>query len=357
MATKDEIKNKKYSVISLFSGCGGLDLGFTGGFSFLGKNYPRRNFEIIWANDIDENACQTFRKNFKKQIFWGDINGYLRANALPDHHADVVLGGFPCQDFSYAGKRMGFRNDRGRLYKSMVEVVRRVRPYIFVAENVKGLLTMDEGGAIKKVVRDFGALGYHVEYYLLKAANYGVPQTRERVLIIGARRLALPPFQTPPKHVLTKENWVTLKEAIGDLENLRAGAASNHYWSGAKKNNGQGNNLVSADKPGPTMRTEHHGNIEWHWNGKRRLSAREAARIQSFPDNFVFYPSTSSAYKQIGNAVPPVMAWHIAKAIENFLDRNLSHDLRQKRRPSGGRVSGVIGEIQALAIEGIKQTS
>jgi DNA (cytosine-5)-methyltransferase 1 len=107
------------------------------------------------------------------------------------------------------------------------------------------------------------------------------------------------------------------------LEKVDEGKIANHYWSKAKKNKGQGNSVVSADKPGPTMRTEHHGNIEYHWNGKRRLSAREAARIQSFPDDFIFYPSTSAAYKQIGNAVPPVLAWHVATAIEKFLDKHL----------------------------------
>ena len=108
-----------------------------------------------------------------------------------------------------------------------------------------------------------------------------------------------------------------------DLENLKEGEAANHFWSQAKKNKGQGNGTVSADKPGPTMRSEHHGNIEWHWNGKRRLSAREAARIQSFPDDFTFLPSTSAAYKQIGNAVAPVFGWHIARSVQNFLDENL----------------------------------
>jgi DNA (cytosine-5)-methyltransferase 1 len=113
---------------------------------------------------------------------------------------------------------------------------------------------------------------------------------------------------------------VTLREAIGDLEQLPEGAVPNHYWSKAKANKGQGNTTVDPDRPGPTMRAEHHGNIEWHWNGTRRLSAREAARIQSFPDDFAFAPSTSSAYRQIGNAVPPVLAWHIAKALGDQLE-------------------------------------
>ena len=159
----------------------------------------------------------------------------------------------------------------------------------------------------------------------MHAANYGVPQTRERVIIVGTIKGKLPKFENEdyPKELFSKENWIPLKKAIGDLEKLEEGGFDNHFWSKAKKNNGQGNNIVSALKPGPTMRTEHHGNIEYHYNGKRRLSAREAARIQSFPDDFIFFPSTSSAYKQVGNAVPPVMAWHIATAIQKFLDKNL----------------------------------
>ena len=323
------IKDNTYSVISLFAGCGGLDLGFTGNFDFLGKKFAKRNFNVVWANDIDESACVTFKNYFKHDIVCGDITKILDnkhetqlfEKKLPEK-VDIVLGGFPCQDFSHAGKRKGFSSKRGLLYQSMVEVVRRTKPLVFVAENVRGLLTMNGGEAIQTVVKDFENLGYNVVYRLLVAADYGVPQTRERVVIVGTRKDKLPPFEHP-KQILNEKNWISLREAIGDLEKIEEGAVANHYWSKAKKNKGQGNNAVSADNPGPTMRTEHHGNIEFHWNHKRRLSAREAARIQTFPDNFIFYPSTSAAYKQIGNAVPPVLAWHIATAIEKFLERHL----------------------------------
>jgi DNA (cytosine-5)-methyltransferase 1 len=125
---------------------------------------------------------------------------------------------------------------------------------------------------------------------------------------------------------------MSLDEAIGDLEYVDEGAEPNHYWSKAKKNKGQGNNAVRKNSPGPTMRAEHHGNIEFHWNETRRLSAREAARIQSFPDDFIFYPSTSSAYKQIGNAVPPVFAWFLAKGIERFLCAHLAEKKDAEQR-------------------------
>lgn len=318
---------KCFSVISLFSGCGGLDLGFVGGFEFLKKKYSKNRFKVIWANDIDESSCQTFANYFKHDVVCGDITQILSGKfsaklfdqPMPER-ADIVLGGFPCQDFSHAGKRKGFNSKRGLLYQSMAEVIKRTKPVLFVAENVRGLLTMNGGEAIQTIIKDFEELGYHVVYKLLMAADYGVPQMRERVIIVGTRKDKLPPFEHP-KPILDEKNWVSLKQAIGDLEQAEEGKIANHYWSKAKKNKGQGNSVVSADKPGPTMRTEHHGNIEYHWNGKRRLSAREAARIQSFPDDFIFYPSTSAAYKQIGNAVPPVLGWHIASVIQKFLDK------------------------------------
>jgi DNA (cytosine-5)-methyltransferase 1 len=183
---------------------------------------------------------------------------------------------------------------------------------------------MDNGKALETIIKDFSDLGYTVVYKLHHAADFGVPQSRERVVIVGTdKNRNLPAFEYPQPSY-TKENWVSLSEAIGDLANVQEGKIDNHYWSKAKMFKGtQGNSIVSKDKIGPTMRAEHHGNIEFHWNKKRRLSAREAARVQSFPDDFVFYPSTSSAYKQIGNAVPPVLGWYIAGAVENFLDKYL----------------------------------
>lgn len=318
-----------YSIVSLFSGCGGLDLGFKGEFDSLGKTYAKLDFNIEWANDSNEHACLTFKKYFGDHIVCGDINKILKKTNQPSlfdkplpKRADVVIGGFPCQDFSHAGKRLGFSNERGVLYKSMIEVVKRTSPYIFLAENVKGLLTLDNGEALKIIIRDFKKLGYNVVPKLYLAADYEVPQSRERLIIVGTKKDVLPPFEHP-KPILNERTWIPVEKAITDLVDKEEGYLSNHFWSKARKNNGQGNNKINRGKPGPTIRAEHHGNIEWLWNGKRRLSAREAARIQSFPDDFIFYPSTSSAYKQIGNAVPPVLGWHIAKKIQAFLDNNL----------------------------------
>lgn len=324
------MNKQKYTVVSLFAGCGGLDLGFLGGFEAFGKKYSTRNFDVVWANDFEKNACISFEKYFKKPIVCGDIVEILKGK-YPDllsahmpEKADIVIGGFPCQDFSLAGKRKGFGTKRGNLYQSMVETVKRLQPSLFIAENVKGLLSMNKGAAIETIKKDFAALGYSVEYKLFHVADYGVPQNRERVIIVGINNSKnLPPFIFPkPTH--EKESRLTVGEVIADLENIEEGGFPNHFWSKAKMFEGtQGNSVIAKNKIAPTMRSEHHGNIEWHWNKKRRLSAREAARIQSFPDDFIFYPSTSAAYKQIGNAVPPVFGWHIAKAVEDYLKKNL----------------------------------
>lgn len=313
------IKTREYHVLSLFAGCGGLDLGFRGEFTVGGNTYAKRMFNLIWSNDINKNACLTYQRYFHKEIVCGDIwkilEGTLSGVYPFPEHVDVVLGGFPCQDFSIAGKRQGFSSKRGTLYKSMVEVVKRTQPKIFIAENVKGLLSINKGRALEIIKEDFEALGYHVSHQLFHVADYGVPQNRERVIIVGVKTGSFI-FPKP-----TTSQHKTVYEAIRDLEDLDEGAVPNHWWSKAKRVPGsQGNLNIEKDKISPTMRAEHHGNIEFHWNGKRRLSAREAARIQTFPDDFIFYPSTSAAYKQIGNAVPPVFGWHLAKAVEEFLN-------------------------------------
>ena len=133
-----------------------------------------------------------------------------------------MLGGFPCQDFSHAGKRKGFNGREGLLFQSMAEVIKRTKPVLFVAENVRGLLTMNDGEAIQTIIKYFEKLDYHVVYKLLMAADYGVPQTRERVIIVGTRKDKLPAFEHP-KPILDKKNWISLKQAIGDLERAEEG--------------------------------------------------------------------------------------------------------------------------------------
>lgn len=298
------------SVISLFSGCGGLDLGFRGDFTAFGKHYARHPFDIVWANDLNAAACTTYKENLSDHIHCGDIWDCIEK--LPSH-ADVVIGGFPCQDISVNGKRAGVSGVRSGLYKAMVDVVGRLKPKVFVAENVRGLLLKYNTNSLQQVLSDFVELGYKVSYDLYLAADYGVPQMRQRVFIVGT--LAdVKPF-VPPPPVLLKAQWMSSKEAIGDLEGLEENAAFSHIWSRAEKSPDQGNRRIKAAQPADTIRAECHGNIQYHYQLPRRISMREAARFQSFPDDFTFLARLRETERMIGNAVPPVLAWYIAGAV------------------------------------------
>jgi DNA (cytosine-5)-methyltransferase 1 len=328
-------KTEKYSVVSLFSGCGGIDFGFKGGFNYLNKFYEKNNFDLIFANDIDKSACETYFHNFGHSPLNKDIRE-VKLDEIPK--ADIVLGGFPCQDFSLSGKRKGLNSQRGQLYLEMKRIVDYLKPKIFVAENVDGIRTSkhDDGSALEKILNDFRSIGYNVKYEVLNAADYEVPQTRIRVIIIGLRNDINSEIFFP-KSILSencKTNpWISSKIAIDDLwDKLDSSHINNHttrdyskakFYPGKKM---QGNYQIKAHKPSVTIRAEHHGNIEAHYrtnnlkdpenmNYWRRLSVRECARLQSFPDTFDYPVSVSKAYKQIGNAVPPVLGWHIARAV------------------------------------------
>jgi len=305
---------EKLSVVSLFSGCGGMDLGFRGGFSFLGKDYFSHNFEIVWANEINKSACETYEYNFQKEVQHGDI--WEKIDNLPSA-ADVMIGGFPYQDISVNGKGEGINGKRSGLYRAMVEAVARIQPKIFIAENVKSLLMRQHKQALETILHDFQSIGYKVSYKLHSVADYGVHQTREPVLITGTRSDMDVFFQ--PAGALTPDLHITAKEAIHDLIVINENKENNHIWSRAEKSPDQGSRRLRPDRPGYTIRAECHGNIQWHYELPRRISMREAARIQSFPDNFIFRAGLRETERQIGNAVPPVFAWHIADAVSKFL--------------------------------------
>ncbi|MDI9348615.1 MAG: DNA cytosine methyltransferase [Candidatus Symbiobacter sp.] len=311
---EDFIVKGKHSVVSLFSGCGGMDLGFLGGFDFLRKTYEKNNFDIIWANELNPTAIKTYQKNIGGNVFSGDI--WQQIDKLPPK-AEIVIGGFPCQDISVNGKGAGAFGNKSGLYRAMVEVVARIMPKIFVAENVKGLLMRHQTETLSIITNAFSDLGYNVTSHLLHAADYGVPQTRERVIIVGT----LPEIRkfVPPKPVLHPFEYITAEQAIGDLANLAEDETFNHIWSRAELSPDQGDRRLKHDRPGYTIRAECHGNIHWHYSLKRRISMREALRIQSFPDNFVIQAKLREAERQIGNAVPPVLAWHVAKSVETCL--------------------------------------
>lgn len=337
---------EKINVLSLFSGAGGMDLGFKGDFDFLNTHYSKQPFNFIFANDIFKQAADVYEVNFGHKVERRSISD-IDVSELPKENVDVVLGGFPCQSFSYSGKRGGLSDPRGQLYLQMIRVIEHYSPKIFVAENVDGIRNSrrdDKGkavdvSALDTILEAFDKAGYNVQYRVLNAADYGVPQSRRRVIILGVRKdLGTIDDMFYPKSIydqtgeLTGKKWISAKKGIDDLwDKINDPSVLNHthrdyskakFYPGKKM---QGNNRISSDKPAPTIRAEHHGNIEAHYRtyldnehdmaGWRRLSVREVARLQSFPDSFNFACSASSAYKMIGNAVPPVLGWHIGRAL------------------------------------------
>ena len=307
-------KVDRYSVVSLFSGCGGIDLGFVGGFRFGAEFFDHLPFEIVWANDIDSLACDTYAANL------GD--DHLRRGSIVDvldtipESTDVVIGGFPCQDVSINGRRIVAEGERTILYKYMVETIKRTNPKVFVAENVKGLLMSHGKSFFDQMLADFTVPGYTVAHKLYLAADHGVPQMRERIFIVGVKG------DQPFNHPEPLNGRMTAQEALRDLEQVDEDAELSHVWSKARRSPEQGNRHLKADKPATTIRAEHHGNVQWHYNQSRRISLREAARLQSFPDTFKFVCAMRATERQIVNAVPPVLAWHIANAVREYIDAN-----------------------------------
>ena len=405
------MKFESRKVLSLFSGCGGMDIGFEGGFTCLkdsinqnmhpswiaqenGKwaTVAETGFKTVFANDIKKEAKSAWVSYFKdrnrnaNEIYHvGSVVDLVKrhnngAQVFPEN-IDVVTGGFPCQDFSTAGKRLGFNSlkshsgekislgetnieNRGQLYIWMREVVGLVKPKIFIAENVKGLVSLEDAKEI--IEKDFSKAsneGYLViPTRVLQAANYGVPQSRERVIFYGFKKSALSdealqklsdvnkykefdPYPIPTHNYSINDvslyPFVTATQAICDLDEPNVSSdESQRKYSKAKLSKGQGNVEIKLDNVAPTIRSEHHGNIEFRRldiaNGgryvneiksglqERRLTVRECARLQTFPDEYQFVlksdrancsVSASEAYKLIGNAVPCVLAYNIAKTL------------------------------------------
>lgn len=205
-----------FRIVSLFSGAGGMDLGF-----------EKAGFDIVWANDFFKEAVESYKKNVNKNVVYGDITK-IDSSEIPDD-VDLVIGGFPCQGFSVANTKRSMKDERNFLYKEMLRVIRDKNPKFFVAENVKGLLSMEKGKVFEMIKKDFEALGYKVDARLLNAAEYGVPQARERLVIIGNRLGIDNPFPIPTHWVDSKQykskkglkDPVTVKETIGFLSNVK----------------------------------------------------------------------------------------------------------------------------------------
>lgn len=317
-------------VISLFSGAGGLDYGF-----------KKAGFKLVWANDIDGDAVATYRHNLKEHVLLGDVRK-VNPRDIPD--GDIVIGGFPCLGFTVArGKYRRPDDEHNFLYLEFLRILKAKQTDFFLIENVPGMVRGEEfRNLFSKMVKDFESAGYRVKYRELNAADYGVPQVRRRIIILGVRNDLDVELRYPePTHTGRNASalygprilpWVTLREAIGDLppepcEGEAGCPVPNHYGTKhrVKLNNYLGNRPLAWDEPAPTIlgRGSKTGGpvIHPHPNLHRRLTVRECARIQSFPDDFVFFGSPSSQYAQVGNAVPPLMAFRVAQAVMRSVGR------------------------------------
>lgn len=421
---RGNVKSKKketLNVLSLFSGCGGMDLGFEGGFSVLKSSVNEKlttnfiekklnngfvqlkktKFKTVFANDILSDARNAWVNHFLKK---GRDSDLFYTQSIVDlvklhqsgidvfpKNIDVVTGGFPCQDFSIAGKRNGLNSHkshngkiidemtpteetRGQLYMWMKQVIEITKPKIFIAENVKGLVNLEN---VKEIIqKDFSSAGENGYIVLnprvLHSANYGVPQSRERVIFIGIKKSELKesalaelekeiisdeynPYPKPTHSYTAKgenlKKFVELKELFSLLEEPEnTDDLSQRFYSKAKYMGAhcQGQTEIKPNGISPTIRAEHHGNIEFRRLSKenggkidyelskglieRRLTPRECALIQTFPPDYDFVienkngrkgsylVSPSQAYKIIGNAVPPLLAYNLAKRIEDIWD-------------------------------------
>lgn len=317
----------KLKVASLFSGCGGTDVGLLGDFEFLGKYYESNNMEIVYANDIESSACNIFEKNFSIKPDERDIRE-IKSEELPDF--DILTGGFPCQSFSIVAqnpKRLGVKDDRGKLFFEMCRILREKQPKCFIAENVKGILSANSKDAFPLIIKEFKDSGYDVSFKLLNSVNFGVPQKRERVIIVGFRNDLKIEFDIPDGLKNSKDNYVALKNVIDDWVNEKyffsERAIAGMMRKREKMNKGRAQDIT---KPCNTVGA-HLAKVSLNSTDPvlkigekyRRFTPREVARIQSFPENFQLVESESAQYRALGNAIPPVMFWHIANEIEKVL--------------------------------------
>jgi DNA (cytosine-5)-methyltransferase 1 len=315
-----------------------MDLGFA-----------QAGYELVWANDFEKSACETYEFNLGGHIVHGDIT-QLDLNEIPD--CDVMIGGFPCQDFSMIWKRGGLETDRGNLYKYFVEAVRLKKPKVFVAENVKGILTANKGQAVDTISKDFAKLGYKVQVDLYNFADYGVPQLRQRVFIVGVRNDINWEFVKPEPTHLPKGHVSAGKALVG----VKKVKTNNEHQNIAEKTKKmlqlipEGGNFadipkghplyvkgmishvyrrLDRNKPSTTIIAGGGGGTwGYHFEEPRPLTNRERARLFCYPDDFEFLGTITQVRKQIGNSVPPlaakVLASHLLSAFRASTDKPIT---------------------------------
>lgn len=304
-------------VVSLFAGCGGLDLGLLGGFVYRSELYPALPFRILAAYDNDARAVETYRLNISPEVSEVDLTAVDMAR-LP--RADLLLGGFPCQDFSSSGPKLGLNGSRGRLYRVMVDYMVTHQPGVVVAENVPHLARMGRGAMLREVLHEFEGAGYDFSVWNLYCPDYGLPQNRSRLFLVGVRRdlpgQPAPPTPPPLGHHRTIE-W-----AIDDLVDVTDESVPNQsqYFVATKATAGagQGDQTNIRGAVAYCVRANPKARVHFHHGLERRLTVRECARLQSFPDEYVFPHAAGSNIMQIGNAVPPIVAHHVGRALADY---------------------------------------
>lgn len=317
-----------FKTVALFAGCGGLDLGF-----------ENAGFNIIWANDNNKKVEETYKYNHKNTELIIKSLVDIKSEEIPD--CDIIIGGPPCQSWSLAGAMKGKEDSRGQLFYEYVRVIKDKRPMAFVAENVKGIISKAHIESFNEIVDMFKESGYTVTYKLVNAKNYGVPQDRERVFIVGVRNDLKVSYKFP-KATNNEGNYVTLENAIGDLRDnpgeWMEGSFSPIFMS---RNRRRSWNEVAFTVQASGRQTQIHPDSpemekidkdKWQFKNDssmkvRRMSVRECARIQTFPDDFEFLGTPiNENYKMIGNAVPVKLAEAIATNLKACLMSNLDVD-------------------------------
>lgn len=342
------MKNKKIKIISLFTGAGGLDLGF-----------EKAGFQVTWANEFDKSIWETFEHNFPHTHLDKRSIVNVPSSDVPDSFG--IVGGPPCQSWSEAGAGRGINDNRGKLFFEYIRILKEKEPLFFLAENVSGILSLRHKEAFKSILKEFKSLNYNVTYHLLNANDFGVPQDRKRVIIVGYHKKMNKVFQ-PPKVITEKP---ILKDAIWDLRRSKPAKEKNYandisdlqcpnheYFTGSFSTIYMSRNRVrSWNEPSFTIQAGgRHApihpqapkmkfieqNKRIFVPGKedlyRRLTVRECARVQTFPDNFIFkYNNVADGYKMVGNAVPVEFAKQLASVIHK--------DISNYLKPEGKRSS------------------
>jgi DNA (cytosine-5)-methyltransferase 1 len=307
----------KLRIASLFAGTGGLDLGFI-----------HAKHDVVWANDFQPDSVLSYKKNIGDHIVCGDISD-IPTTDIPE--VDLLAGGLPCQGFSNANVHKVDHDARNDLYAQFVRILLAKRPKFFLIENVRGMLSLEGGAAFRKILVALDEAGYDAQYKVLNAADFGVPQTRIRLFVVGVRKDLIGQYRykfPSPTHSRKPDEtglkpWITIGEALASVpEPTSENNLVNHVCSNYKVTNRNftGHRTTDANKPSPTILAR--GNAGGgvcaiqHPNNHRRMSVRESAIIQTFPLDFEFVGKTNSMYRQVGNAVPVLLAEHVASGFE-----------------------------------------